>query len=86
MQTEISTEQQNSMVIPGVPDSISRARIAELVQSLGLDVRELVSFELKVHAIHAVVYALNEDGHRYFVDDDNVAKHHITIPITDAQE
>lgn len=74
------------MDIPGVPDSIPRACVIELVRSLGLDPRELASLELKGRCIEAAVYALDDEGHRYFEDgipDGPVAKHHIAIPITD---
>ncbi|WP_405149459.1 hypothetical protein OG589_14600 [Sphaerisporangium sp. NBC_01403] len=77
----------DSVDIPGVPDSIPRGRVIELVQSLGLDPRELVSFEIKGRSIEAVVYALNEQGGRYFEGDGpraEIAKHRISIPITDA--
>lgn len=75
----------DSVDIPGVPDSIPRARVIELVRSLGLDPRELASLELKGRCIEAVIYALDDEGHRYFVDTPTgpVATHHISIPITD---
>ncbi len=73
------------MDIPGVPDTIPRARVVELVQSLGLDPRELVSCEFKGRSIDAVVFALDEQGHRYFDDSTSgaPATHRISIPITD---
>lgn len=70
------------MEIPGIPDSIPRARIVELVEALGLDIRDLRSFSVTVHAIEAEMFARNEQGHRC-LDGEDIAIHRIVIPIRD---
>jgi hypothetical protein len=68
--------------IPGIPDSIPRSRVVELVEALGLDIRDLRSFSVNRHAVQAEVFARNEQGHPY-MDGEDIAIHRITIPIRD---
>lgn len=72
------------MDIPGVPESIPRSRVVELVKSLGIDPAELVDFDLKPEALYVQVYA-QRDGNRYWDGgaDHVAATHRIAIPITD---
>lgn len=72
------------MDIPGVPESIPRTQMLEMLASLGLDPKDLISFRVEWNAITAEVFALNEKGSRYVADgSDSIATHSIAIPITD---
>lgn len=73
------------MDIPGIPDSIPRTAVIELVQSLGIDPVNAISVKLNLRSIDAEIYAVDERGHRYAVDDDTIATHTISIPIVDAK-
>jgi hypothetical protein len=79
-------EGQPSVNIPAAPDSIPRARVLDLVKSLGIDPHELESFELTRNGVRAVVFAVDPEGRRYSDDGENFARHHITIPITDGPD
>lgn len=72
------------MEIPGIPDSIPRARAIELIESLGLDAMSMLSLRFEPHAIHVEVYAL-KDSMRYWDGgaDTRAATHMIAIPIVD---
>lgn len=71
------------MDIAGVPDTIPRKRFIELVETLGLDVKDLIRLNFKWDGITAEVYALNENGKRFCVDGENIAKRRVYIPVTD---
>lgn len=73
------------MEISGIPDGVPRARIVELVEELGIDVKDLISLRIEHEAIYAEVYA--RSGGRHYWDgswDKNIAAHVIAIPIQDA--
>ncbi|HEY9375021.1 hypothetical protein [Streptomyces sp.] len=72
------------MDIAGIPESIPRARILELIKSLGIDPKETLSLRFEPHAIHAEVRAL-KDGNRYWDGgpEERLATHCIAIPIAD---
>jgi hypothetical protein len=75
------------MEIPGVPEAIPRAQVLALVESLGLDWKELRKLEFGTSCITAEVYALDANGHRY-VDqrpdrEPHVAMHRLTIKIVE---
>lgn len=70
--------------IPGAPKSIPRARVLELIESLGIDPKETRSLRFEPEAVHVEVYALR-DGSRYWggSSDKLAARHWIVIPIAD---
>lgn len=74
------------MDIPGIPESIPRARVVELVEALGLDPKQLRGLRLEPHALYVEVYA-RKDGNRFWDGawrpDSQVATHRIAIPIAD---
>jgi hypothetical protein len=76
----------SAMEIPGIPENIQRARVVELINALGIDVKQLRALRIEPRAVHAEVYAL-KDGNRFWdgawQPDSRVATHHITIPIAD---
>jgi hypothetical protein len=84
-------QQERSQILPGVPASIPRPKVVELIEALGLSVSDLASLEFEVNGIYAEVYAHHPDherwpnggAHRHTVDGENVATHRICIPITD---
>jgi len=73
------------MDIPGVPDTIARGKISALVEALGLELRDLLSFSVRRESVEAIVVARDEAGHAYAVDDE-VATHALSIRITDEEQ
>lgn len=68
-----------------VPTSLPFSRAQELVRAFGLELHDLVSFELHTGCVTAVVYAKNEDGKLYIGADNEAAKHTISIPFDRTQ-
>ncbi|GGV34224.1 hypothetical protein GCM10010182_67640 [Actinomadura cremea] len=79
-------------MLPGVPATISRSRVIELIEALGFDTRELAGLEFQPHAIFATVFAdahpdhpdylLGMRGHyRFTADGETAATHRLCIPI-----
>jgi hypothetical protein len=71
--------------IDGVPETISRRAACALIESLGLDVLDLISLQFHGQGIEIEMYACLEKqpgkpGTRYFNGED-IAKHKISIPI-----
>jgi hypothetical protein len=52
-------------IVPGVPETISRADYLRLVRSVGFETDELASLRFAYNGIYAVVYALDSDGRRF---------------------
>ena len=71
------------MDIPGIPDSIPRKRYIELIETLGLDATDLYSLEFKADGIYASTYVRHPSGRGRVIDDEEIAKHQIYIPVTD---
>ncbi|WP_433234030.1 hypothetical protein [Actinomadura nitritigenes] len=72
-------------ILPGVPASVRRAKVARLAEALGFDVEELRALEFRPEAIYAEVLASHPDkgpGHRYAVGGE-IATHRVCIPIVD---
>lgn len=72
------------MEIPGIPESIPRARIVELVEALGLDIRDLRSFSVTVHGVEAEVFARDEHGRHILAE--TIVTHRIAVPIKDGPD
>lgn len=81
-------------ILPGVPATVPRCQVVELVEALGFDVRDLAGLEFKAKAIFAEVYATRKPqhpdylfgmrgDHRFSPDGETAATHRICIPITD---
>jgi hypothetical protein len=70
------------MKTPGVPESITRTQLCELLQALGLDPAQLAECHVHRHSVEAVVYATNASGHRY-IEGSRAAQHRISIPVVD---
>jgi len=82
-----------SVTIPGVPASVPRARVLDLIESLGFDPRELVSLRFEPGGIYAEVFADQRPGRtgfterwRFTTDGQAAATHRICIPITEDKE
>lgn len=72
-------------ILPGVPASVPRYKLARMVESLGLDLKEVRGLEFHPEAIYAEVFArdpIDEAGNHYAVGDE-VATHRICIRVTD---
>jgi hypothetical protein len=85
----------SGQILPGVPAAVPRGKVVAMIESLGLDVNDLVSLEFEPEGIYAEVYA-HHPGHerkpygaayRHTVDGgQSVATHRICIRITDDPE
>lgn len=80
----------SGQILPGVPESVGRKQVIALVETLGLDVRDLLSLEFRVHAIFAEVYAHDPTrdrtaggSHRFTADGETPATHRLCIRITE---
>lgn len=69
------------MEIPGIPASIPRSRVVELVEALGFDIRDLRSISVTVHGVEAEVFARDEHGRHILAE--TIVTHRIAIPIKD---
>ena len=72
-----------SVVVPGVPDTITRADYMAWIESLGFEVKNLKSMRLEHHGIVAEVYATDDRGRWYVIDGENAATHTVTVRVTD---
>jgi hypothetical protein len=74
-----------SIAIQGVPSSVTREQVVEALRILGLDPFEVVEFsgDSSATALHVTVYALDQDGQRFTVDDKKMATHKVTVPIVE---
>ena len=72
----------------GLPTSVTRTQLTEMVRILGIDPAEVVSIRMQSWAIEVEVYALNTRGTRYPASVGSVAidKIHIPIVADDAPE
>lgn len=71
--------------IPGVPASVTRQQVDDLLASLGIDAHRVAS-RTGVHigsdAIRCTVVALDPDG-QPFADDGELATHELVIRVVD---
>lgn len=83
------------MNIEGIPETITRKAMVELVESLGMSVRDLISLNFRFGAIEATMYATDSEGNRYFAGGPvpkgveryympEIAVHHVSIQVVDA--
>lgn len=82
-----------SVTIQGVPQSIPREQVLDLIGSLGFDPRELASLRFEPGGVYAEVYADARPRRtgftkawRFTADGETAATHRICIPITDDKE
>lgn len=52
------------MLIPEVPESIPRAKVLEVLASIGIDPKWCVSLELRQQGIYAEMFAKGENGRK----------------------
>jgi hypothetical protein len=78
------------MMIEGVPETIPRSKILELIEAVGLPLKNLLEFRIEYGAVVAKVRALDERGRPYFAKpgDRNAkpATHDISIRIVDDED
>lgn len=70
-----------TVTVEGVPTQISREKICEFIEALGLDPAMVIRLQVELRVIHVEVYA-TLDGKR-FLDGNERARHSIAIEITD---
>jgi hypothetical protein len=70
--------------IDGVPESITRAEYVALIESVGLDVKDLRSLEFRLDGIYADVYDRDDEGRlRIDVQRDEAIVNRVYIPVVD---
>jgi hypothetical protein len=69
--------------IDGVPESITRAEYLALIESVGLDVKDLRSLEFRTDGIYAEVRARDTDRKLVIDSRNEMATHRIYIPVKD---
>lgn len=71
------------MDLPGIPQSIARSKVVDLITSLGIDPNEITEdgVTLGCYSVTVDVYSTRDGTHRYANDDGTVAIHSITIPV-----
>lgn len=81
-------EQSRTLQLQGVPESISREVVLQLIRSLGLEPRGLRSLRFGRECIEAEVLAERPGSGRRFLAEDgiSVAVHKVSIPILDGVE
>jgi hypothetical protein len=68
--------------IAAVPEFITRKAYLDLWATLGIDAKEIRDIECGPNSVTATVFALDEDGNRYFEGDSpEPAMHVIYIPV-----
>jgi hypothetical protein len=70
------------MKIEGVPDTISRADYARLIESVGLNPTLIRSLEFRPDGVYGKVAVQMPDG-ALMVDDDKVVEHRVFIRVVD---
>lgn len=74
-----------AVTVTGIPESISRELVCQLIQTLGIDPDVIRSLEFHYDCICAEVPAIDTDG-QPIVEDDTHLSHQIVIPIRDDLE
>lgn len=74
-----------AVTVTGIPESISRELVCQLIQTLGIDPDVIRSLEFHYDCIRAEVPAFDTDGH-LIIDGDTLVSHQIVIPIRDDLE
>jgi hypothetical protein len=70
--------------IPGVPETISRKDYQALMESLGLELKNLVMLEFRRDGVYATLNAPDADGRlRTDPKTGTANRHHIYIPVVD---
>lgn len=73
-----------SKIIPGVPESITRAQYSALLEGLGFNFRQLQRLEFTMHGIRAEVIAVHPDGREVIdIGANTIARHDIYIPVVE---
>ncbi len=73
-----------SKTIEGIPEYFTRAQYLSIFEAAGVDPRQVSEFRMAFDGVHAIVFALDRDGHR-IVDmaSSTYQKHRIFIPVRD---
>lgn len=71
------------LTIEGVPQTIARARVVDLVKALGIEPGSVRSLTLHPRSIEAEVTATDEQGRPYVGEPNSVAVHRVQIEIVD---
>lgn len=72
--------------ITAVPESLTRAQFTAWIESVGIDPTQCQSITIDRNGIHATVFALNAEGHRYAnPGSDEVATHTLHVRIDDPE-
>lgn len=67
------------MILPQVPDSIPRGAVLAVLRELGIDPKSCISLRMDRQGIYAEVFALDDEGKKYFSGNDEIATHNVFI-------
>ena len=70
-----------SITIPNVPDHLTREQYIAFFATFGFDPNHVVELRAAPDGVHALVFALGEDGRRIRTRDHGHAKHRVFIPV-----
>jgi len=71
-----------SKTIEGVPECLTRDQYLSLFEACGFDPSVVVEMRMAHDGVHALVFALDEDGNRRVLPDGSgYAKHRVFIPV-----
>lgn len=68
------------MTIDGLPDKVSRSDLFKLLQVMGINPMTLVTLSIELHAVIAVVYALDTTGKHIIDNNEEAVTHKVVIP------
>lgn len=71
------------MQVPGVPETITRDDYVAWIEALGFEAKNLKAMTLEHFGVTAVVYAVDEHGHKFTADGETAATHTITVRVVD---
>ena len=75
-----------TLEIEGVPASVTRQQVVDLLATLGIDANRIPRWSgvhIGIDAIRCTVLALDSDGRPFADDEGNVATHELMIPVED---
>lgn len=70
-----------SKTIEGVPEFLTPEQYSSLFAACGFTPSSVKELRMAPDGVHALVFDLDENGHRYLVGDTGYAKHRVFIPV-----
>jgi hypothetical protein len=78
----MTAEAEMQKTIEGLPEFLTRDQYVCMFSSFGLDPRHVVELRLAHDGVHALVFALDEQGKRiYEIRTESWMKHRVFVPV-----